>query len=240
MEWFQGIIEWFQKEFNSTFIVRGRYKLFLEGFGNTLIIAIGAIIIGLIIGATIAMIRVYHSQTGKIKIFDRICGVYLAIFRGTPIVVQLLIMYFIVFSNTKNGVLVAVLAFGINSGAYVAEIIRGGILAVDMGQTEAGRSLGLPAAKTMFLIVLPQAIKNIFPALGNEFVSLLKETSVAGYVSVRDLAQAGENVRSNTASPYFSLIFVALIYLALVYGITRLLKIAERRLAKGDRGQKAK
>jgi ABC-type amino acid transport system permease subunit len=145
-------------------------------------------------------------------------------------------MYFIIFRSVDNGLLIAVLSFGINSGAYVAEIVRAGILAVDIGQTEAGRSLGLPAFKTMMLVVLPQAIKNILPALGNEFITLLKETSVAGYVAIKDLAQAGENVRIATMSPFFSLIFVALVYFILVFGVSKLLKIAERRLAKSDRG----
>jgi His/Glu/Gln/Arg/opine family amino acid ABC transporter permease subunit len=209
--------------------------LFLEGFKNTIIIALGAAVIGIIIGAVVAMIRVYHAQTGHLKTANALLGAYLAVFRGTPIVVQLLIMYYIILKNVHNALLVAVIAFGINSGAYVAEIVRAGILSVDIGQTEAGRSLGLPALKTLLLIVLPQAIKNILPALGNEFVMLLKETSVAGYVAIRDLARAGENVRSKTAEPYFSLLFIALVYFILVFFVTKLLKIFERRLAKSDR-----
>ena len=223
-------------QFSSTFITANRYMLFIEGFRNTLIIASGAAVIGLLIGATVGMVRVYHLQTGRLKAVDAILGAYLAVFRGTPIVVQLLIMYYIVFKSVDNGLLVATLAFGINSGAYVAEIIRAGILSVDIGQTEAGRSLGLSAFKTLLLIVLPQAVKNILPALGNEFITLLKETSVAGYVAIRDLARAGENVRAITAEPYFSLLFIALVYFILVFGLTKLLRIAERRLAKSDRG----
>ena len=238
MEWFQNIADWLVKQFNSTFIVKDRYLLFVEGFKNTIIIALGAVVIGVFLGILVATIRVYYTQTKKLKILNWICGAYLSIFRGTPVVVQLLIMYFIVFQNVKNGVIVATISFGINSGAYVAEIIRAGILAVDIGQTEAGRSLGFSSAKTMILIVLPQAIKNVLPALGNEFVMLLKETSVAGYISVRDLTRAGENVRANTAEPFFSLLFVALVYFILISGITKLLKMAERRLAKGDRSQK--
>ena len=236
MVWFQETIGWLIKQFNSTFIVKSRYMLFLEGFRNTLIIALGAVLIGVLIGVLVAIVRVYRTQTGKLKFLDWLCGVYLAIFRGTPIVVQLMIMYFIVFNSVKNGVIVAIITFGINSGAYVSEIVRAGILAVDAGQTEAGRSLGLSARKTMFLIVLPQAIKNILPALGNEFISLLKETSVAGYVSIRDLARAGENVRVNTGEPYFSLFSVAIVYFLLIFGFTKLLKVFERRLSKGDRG----
>ena len=227
---------WLAHQFEITFIVRERYTLFLEGFRNTLIIAVSAAAIGVAIGAIVAMVRVYHAQTGRLRPVDAVFGLYLAVFRGTPIVVQLLIMYYIILQNVDNGLLVAVITFGINSGAYVAEIVRAGILSVDIGQTEAGRSLGLPAFTTMMRIVLPQAIKNILPALGNEFITLLKETSVAGYVAIRDLARAGENVRIATLEPYFSLIFIALVYFLLVFCVTKLLKIVERRLARSDRG----
>lgn len=172
-------------------------------------------------------------QTGRLAVPSRLFGAYLAIFRGTPLVVQLMIMYYIVFASLDNGILVAILTFGINSGAYVAEIVRAGIMAVDYGQTEAGRSLGLSAGRTMYYIVLPQAIKNILPALGNELVTLVKETSVAGYVTVRDFAQAGQYIRSRTMEPFFSLIFIAIVYFILVYGITCALKFAENKLNKG-------
>ena len=233
------MIDWLVRQFNLTFIEKNRYMLFVEGFRNTLIIAFGAAIIGIFIGSAVAMMRVYCAQTGRLKFLDALCGIYLAIFRGTPIVVQLLIMYYIIFQNVRNALLVAVIAFGINSGAYVAEIVRAGILSVDIGQTEAGRSLGLSAFKTLTLIVLPQAVKNILPALGNEFIALLKETSVAGYVAIRDLTRAGENVRMLTAEPYFSLLTVALVYFILVFGFSKLLKIFERRLAKSDRSNKS-
>lgn len=233
------IWEWILHQINITFIASNRYKLFLEGFRNTLVIAAGAAVIGIIIGTAVAMIRVYYIHTGRLKIVNGIVGGYLALFRGTPIVVQLLIMYYIVFRSVNNALIVAIIAFGINSGAYVAEVVRSGILSVDIGQTEAGRSLGLSAFKTLTLIVLPQAVKNILPALGNEFIALLKETSVAGYVAIRDLARAGETVRTMTAEPYFSLLFVALIYFLLVFGFTKLLKIAERRLAKSDRNNRS-
>ena len=236
MEFIRDIFDWIAYQVNITFIVDNRYKLFLEGFRNTLIIAGGAVVIGVILGAIVAMLRVYHAQSGRLKVVDVLLAAYLAVFRGTPIVVQLLIMYYIILKSVHNGLLVAVLAFGINSGAYVAEIIRAGIMSVDIGQTEAGRSLGLSSLKTLVLIVLPQAIKNILPALGNEFITLLKETSVAGYVAIRDLARAGENVRSKTAEPYFSLLFIALVYFILVYCVSKLLKLLERRLAKSDRG----
>jgi len=226
---------WLVRQFEITFIVRNRYMLFVEGFKNTLIIAAGAAVIGVFLGAVVAMVRVYRAQTGRMRALDTVLGWYLAVFRGTPVVTQLCIMYFIIFKSVNNGLLVAILAFGINSGAYVAEIVRAGILAVDPGQTEAGRSLGLPAFRTMILIVLPQAIKNILPALGNEFITLLKETSVAGYVTINDLQRAGEKVRTATAEPYFSLVFVALVYFLLILGLTKLLKMGERRLARSDR-----
>jgi His/Glu/Gln/Arg/opine family amino acid ABC transporter permease subunit len=195
----------------------------------------GAVVIGIVLGTLVAIVRVFHSQTGGLSALNRICGGYLAIFRGTPLVVQLLIMYYIIFASINNGILVAIFTFGINSGAYVAEIVRAGIMAVDYGQTEAGRSLGLSAAQTMYKIVLPQAIKNILPALGNEFVTLVKETSIAGYVTVRDFAQAGEYIRSRTMEPYFSLLFIAVVYFLLVYGITRALRVLEKKLGKSDR-----
>ena len=231
-----GIINWISDQFYITFIEHNRYQLFVNGFLNTILIAAGALFIGFVVGTLVAIVRVYHAQTGKWKIGSGLCGAYLAAFRGTPVVVQLMIIYYIVFSGFDNPVLVATIAFGINSGAYVAEIVRAGILAVDIGQTEAGRSLGLPTGKTMKLIVLPQAIKNILPALGNECVTLLKETSVAGYIPVKDLAKAGENIRTLTAEPYFSLLFIAFVYFVLVYGLTVFLKRLERRLRKGDRG----
>ena len=229
------IVGWLAHQFNITFIVSNRYRLFIEGFRNTLIIAGGAAVIGIFIGSMVAMVRVYHAQTGRLKILDKLFGAYLAVFRGTPIVVQLLIMYYIILQSVRNALLVAVISFGINSGAYVAESVRAGILSVDIGQTEAGRSLGLPAFRTLLLIVLPQAIKNILPALGNEFVILIKETSVASFITVRDLARAGANVRSMTMEPYFSLFFVALVYFFLVFGISKLFKFIERRLARSDR-----
>ena len=230
------IWEWITYQFQITFIEADRYKLFLIGIQNTIIIALSAVAIGIAIGSLVAIVRVYNRQSGKLKILNAICGGYLAIFRGTPIVVQLLIMYYIIFASTDNALLVAIITFGFNSGAYVAEIVRAGIMAVDIGQLEAGESLGLPYKKVMRLIILPQAIKNILPALGNEFVVLVKETSVAGYITVMDLARSGDYIRSRTLEPYFSLIFIALIYFILVFGITALIKRLERRMRQGDRG----
>ena len=230
------IWEWITYQFEITFIEDARYKLFIIGIQNTLIIALCAVLIGVVIGSLVAIVRVYYLQNGKLKILNAICGVYLAVFRGTPIVVQLLIFYFIILTSVDNAIFVAIIAFGLNSGAYVAEIVRAGIMAVDIGQLEAGESLGLPYNKTMRLIIMPQAIKNILPALGNEFVVLLKETSVAGYITVMDLARTGDYIRSRTLEPYFSLIFIALVYFVLVFGITTLIKRLERRMRQGDRG----
>jgi His/Glu/Gln/Arg/opine family amino acid ABC transporter permease subunit len=236
----EKLFNWFTHQFTITFITDNRYKLFLTGIKNTLVIVLGAVVIGVILGSAVAIVRVYYAKSAKpgvpLRIGNGVCGAYLAVFRGTPIVVQLLIMYYIIFTFIQSGIGISIIAFGVNSGAYVAEIIRAGILAVDPGQAEAGRSLGLSENKTMLLIVLPQAVKNILPALGNELVTLMKETSVAGYATIKDLTRAGENVRIATAEPYFSLFFVALVYFLMVMGVTRLLRLLERRLARSDRG----
>ena len=209
--------------------------MFLNGFWNTIQIAFVATLIGVAIGAIVAIIRVFHKQTGKLFILDKICEIYTTVIRGTPVVVQLLITYNIIFAWSTQAVLIGMIGFGLNSGAYVAEIMRGGINAVDIGQTEAGRSLGLSSFTTMKSIVLPQAIKNVLPAIGNEFISLLKETSVIGFLGVIDLTKAAERVISRTMDVYFPYISIALVYLAVVYGLNYLLKLLERRLAKSDR-----
>ena len=224
------IIEGFEK----TFIREDRYKMFLEGIGNTLMVALFATMIGILIGALIAIVKTIHKQSNKLKILNAIAEIYTTIIRGTPVVVQLLIMYNIVFVWSDNAVLIGIIGFGINSGAYVAEIIRAGINAVDIGQTEAGRSLGLSRGQTMRSIVLPQAIKNVLPAIGNEFISLLKETSVIGFLGVIDLTKAAERVISRTADVYFPYITIALIYLAIVYILNYFVKKLEKRLAKSD------
>ena len=221
--------------FVKTFIAEDRYKMFIKGFWNTIQIAFVATIIGVLIGAFVAIIRVYHKQTGKLKILDKVCELYTTIIRGTPVVVQLLITYNIIFAWSTRAVLIGMIGFGLNSGAYVAEIMRGGINAVDIGQTEAGRSLGLSSATTMKSIVLPQAIKNVLPAIGNEFIALLKETSIIGFLGVIDLTKAAERVISRTMNVYFPYISIAIVYLVLVYGLSYLLKLLERRLAKSDR-----
>ena len=221
--------------FISTFVAEDRYKLFLTGIGNTLLTAFFATLVGVVIGSLIAVVKTVHRQKGSLKLLNAVAEVYTTVIRGTPVVVQLLIMYNVIFIWSKHAVLVGIIAFGINSGAYVSEIIRAGINAVDIGQTEAGRSLGLSWGVTMRKIVLPQAIKNVLPAIGNEFISLLKETSVIGYLGVLDLTKAAERVISRTANVYFPYISIALGYLAVVYIMNYFVKRLERRLAKSDR-----
>ncbi len=232
MSFFNSIAQ----QFNRTFIVDNRYKYFLTGFQNTIIIALVATLVGIVIGMIVAVVKVMHQKTGKLKILNAIFEVYTTVIRGTPVVLQLLISYNLIFVFSNQAVLIGIIAFGINSGAYVSEIIRAGIMAVDIGQTEAGRSLGLSQSQTMSLIVLPQAFKNVLPALGNEFIALLKETSVIGYLGVMDLTKAAESVISRTANVYFPYLSIALIYLALVLGLSKLFKMLERRLAQSDRG----
>lgn len=231
MEWFNN---WLDTLYN-TFIVSDRYMTLVDGFIKTLQITFGALIIGIIIGTVVAIIKVFCEGNKKLKIFDVLCNIYLTVIRGTPVVVQLLIMFFIVFVSADDGTWVATLTFGINSGAYVAETIRSGILAIDKGQTEAGRSLGFSAAKTMWLIILPQAFKNILPAIGNEMIALLKETSVAGYVAVVDLTKAGNQIKNTTYDQINPILLVAVVYLVMVLLMTKLLNILERRLRKSER-----
>ncbi len=224
------------ESFYKTFIAESRYIAFAKGLGNTLLITLFATILGVLIGSLVAVIKTLHKQTGKMKILNAVCEFYTTLIRGTPIVVQLLISYNIIFVWSTQPVLVGIAAFGINSGAYVSEIIRAGINAVDIGQTEAGRSLGLSSFETMRLIIFPQAIKNILPAIGNEFISLLKETSVIGYIGVIDLTKAAERVMSRTMDAYFPYLSIAAIYLVMVLGLNFLIKKLERRLARSDRG----
>ncbi len=235
VEFFVGVADYLSTAFEKTFIREERYLMFLDGLKNTLIIALCATLIGVAIGALIATVKTVHKQSGKLKVLNAICEAYTTIIRGTPVVVQLLIMYFIVFANSTHPVLVGIIGFGINSGAYVAEIMRAGINAVDIGQTEAGRSLGLSRGVTMRTIVLPQAIKNVLPAIGNEFISLLKETSVIGFLGVIDLTKAAQRVISRTADPYFPYISIALMYLVVVCVLNYFVTKLEKRLAKSDR-----
>jgi His/Glu/Gln/Arg/opine family amino acid ABC transporter permease subunit len=219
------------------FIADDRWKYIVDGLAVTLEITFAAVLIGIVLGFLVAIIRSSHDKTGKLKISNFICNIYLTVIRGTPVVVQLMIVYFIVFYPVKdvNKVLVCIIAFSINSGAYVAEIVRGGIMSIDEGQFEAGRSLGFNYIQTMRYIIMPQVFKNVLPALGNEFIVLLKETSVAGYIGMQDLTKGGDIIRSRTYDPFVPLIAIAIIYLVMVLAFTKLLGIMERRLRNSER-----
>lgn len=208
----------------------------MNGLGTTLLITLFAVLIGMVLGFIIAIIRFTHDKTGKMVIPNIICKVYLTVIRGTPVVVQLLIIYFVIFASVPiSKIFVAIIAFGINSGAYVAEIVRSGIASIDDGQFEAGRSLGLNYRQTMTSIILPQAFKNVLPALANECIVLLKETSVSGYIAVQDLTKGGDIIRSQTYSAFMPLISVAIIYLVMVVVLTHFVTKLERRLRQSDR-----
>ncbi len=238
--WFENL----KADFILNFVQGNRWRYLLNGLGTTLLITLLACLLGIAIGVVIAMVRSTYDKTKEgarmtigrrlFGIANGFCRVYLTVLRGTPVVVQLMIIYFVIFASSDNGTLVAALAFGLNSGAYVAEIVRGGIMSIDNGQFEAGRSLGFNYVQTMRFIVIPQVIKNVLPSLANEFIALLKETSVAGYVAVADLTKGADIIRSRTYSPFMPLIAVALIYLALVMFFTKLVGILERRLRNSD------
>lgn len=218
------------------FIKDNRWKYITDGLKVTLEVTLFAVLIGIAIGFLVAVVRSTHDKTGKLKILNLICKTYLTVIRGTPVLVQLMIIYFVIFGSVNiSKVLVAVISFGINSGAYVAEIFRSGIMSIDAGQFEAGRSLGFNYTQTMWYIVMPQALKNVLPALGNEFISLLKETSVGSYIALQDLTKGGDIIRSRTYDAFTPLIAVALIYLALVLLFSWLIQILERRLRQSER-----
>ena len=226
----------FQDKFYNNFIAEDRWKYIWDGLGVTLKVTFFAVLLGIVLGFLVAIVRSTYDRTGKLKLLNAICKLYLTVFRGTPVVVQLLIIYFVIFGSVDiSKILVAVLAFGINSGAYVAEIFRSGIMSIDNGQFEAGRSLGFNYTQTMVHIIMPQAFKNVLPALGNEFISLLKETSVSGYIALQDLTKGGDIIRSRTYSAFMPLIAVALIYLVIVMIFTKLIQILERRLRQNER-----
>ncbi len=225
----------FTASFYQNFIEDDRWKYITDGLFNTLRITFFAVLIGILLGFLIAVVRSTYDKTHKLGILNALCKVYLTVIRGTPVLVQLLIIYFVVFGSVKiDKTLVAVIAFGINSGAYVAEIFRSGIMSIDNGQFEAGRSLGFNYPQTMFYIVMPQAFKNVLPALGNEFIGLLKETSVAGYIAIQDLTKGADIIRSRTYSAFMPLIAAALIYLVLVMVFTFFVQKLERRLRNSD------
>ncbi len=224
------------EKFHQNFIEDNRYMYLLKGLGNTLIITFFAVLIGIIFGSLLAIIRTTHDRNGGLNILNFLANVYLTIIRGTPTMVQLLIIYYVVFASTNvSKVFVAIVAFGLNSAAYVAEVVRSGIMSVDPGQFEAGRSLGLPYGKTMRLIIIPQAYKNILPALGNEMITLLKETSISGYIGLLDLTKGSDIIRSVTYEALMPLGMVALIYLCLVLVLTMLVNKLERSLRKNER-----
>ena len=239
-EWFSGI----KAKFILDFIADQRWKYITDGLKVTLEVTFLALILGLVLGAVIAVIRTTHDQLKEdqskgfgsflIKLADLICRVYLTVIRGTPTMVQLLIMFFIVLASSNNKVMVAVITFGVNSGAYVAEIFRSGIMSVDKGQMEAGRSLGFNYAQTMWYVIMPQAFKTVLPTLCNEFISLLKETSVSGYIAIQDLTKGADIIRSRTYSAFMPLIAAALIYLVLVMVFTFFVQKLERRLRNSD------
>lgn len=224
-----------QDRFYLNFIKDDRWMYIVDGLKVTLLVTFFAVLIGIVIGFLVAAVRSTYDKTGKLKILNILCQIYLTVIRGTPVVVQLLIIYFVIFGNVNiDKIPVAIMAFGFNSGAYVAEIFRSGIMSIDGGQFEAGRSLGFNYVQTMRYIIMPQAFKNVLPALGNEFIVLLKETSVAGYIALQDLTKAGDIIRSRTYDAFMPLIAVALIYLAMVLIFTKLVNMLERRLRNSD------
>lgn len=226
----------FADKLKQSFIDNDNYQYLLKGLGNTLLITLFAVIIGILFGFLIAIVRTSHDRNGSLPLLNGICRLYLTIIRGTPVMVQLLIIYYVILANINTSkILVAVVAFGLNSAAYVAEIVRSGIMAVDIGQFEAGRSLRLNYSQTMRSIILPQAIKNILPALCNEFISLLKETSISGYIGLMDLTKGGDIIRSTTFQAMIPLISVAIIYLVMVVGLSKIVGILERKLRNNER-----
>ena len=239
--------DWFSEVANAfvqTFITDDRWQIFLRGFGVTIRTAVLALVIGIVLGVLVAIIRTQHDSrrskkngigTVLLNIADVICRIYLTVIRGTPMMVQLMIMYFVIFASTRRTIMVAILAFGINSGAYVAEIVRGGIMSVDQGQMEAGRSLGMNYKQTMRHIIIPQAIKNILPALGNEMITLLKDTSLMTVISAKDLTKAAQTVTAVTYEPFMPYISIAVVYLVCVIALSKVLGLVERRLRASDR-----
>ena len=237
-------LEEFCYDIYKSFIYDDRYEMYVRGLGNTLLLTAMATLMGIVLGVVIALLRSTWDKNGQamqgipkavLRVINALCNIYLTVIRGTPVLVQLMIWYFVVFASSRNGLMIAAFAFGINSGAYVAEIIRSGIMAVDVGQMEAGRSLGFGYVATMRHIILPQAFKAVLPALANEFIVLLKETSVASFVSVADLTYAGNIIGGNSYDYLFPLLMTALIYLAMVMFFTYLVSKLERRLRNSER-----
>jgi len=226
-------MNWFEK-LSETFLTDDRYMWLVDGLGVTVIITLGALLIGVVIGTLIAIAKYFSEGNKKLRFLNWICDLYTTVIRGIPVTVLLLVFFFVIFASARDGTPVAIIAFGINSGAYMAELIRSGINAVDKGQMEAARSLGLSKGQAMVKIILPQAVKYILPAIGNECIALLKETSVAGYVAVVDVTKAATNIRNKTGDAMNPIILLALIYLVIVVVMTQLLGLLERRLGKSD------
>ena len=226
----------FSEKLYQNFIEDDRWLLLVNGLKVTILVTLFALLVGVIIGFTVAIIRSLHDKTGKFKILNAICKVYLTIIRGTPSMIQVLFMYLVVFgASSLNSIVIGGLAFGINSGSYVAEIVRSGIMAIPEGQTEAGRSLGLSYGQTMRLIIMPQAFKNVLPALVNEMIVLIKETAIIGYIGEQDLTKAAMVIQSRTFEAFIPLITAAVIYLALVMLLTFFMNKLERRLRTNER-----
>ena len=226
----------FSAKFYANFIKDDRWLGLVTGLKVTIIVTLEALLLGVLSGFLIAIIRSYHDKTGKFKILDILCRVYLTVIRGTPTMIQILIMYLVVFgASSLDSIIIGGIAFGINSGAYVAEIIRSGIMSIPAGQTEAGRSLGLSYRQTMWLIIVPQAFKNVLPALVNEMIVLIKETAIIGYIGEQDLTKAAMIIQSRTFDAFMPLLAAAIIYLALVMLLTFFMNKLERRLRTNER-----
>ncbi len=226
-------MELIRENIYNSFIYQDRYKYYLTGLGNTVIMAFFACLIGVILGLILSLVIDYNEKTGKLHLLSAFARMYIGIIRGTPALLQLMILYYIIFKSVNiNIVVVGIISFGLNSGAYVSQIIRSGLISIPKGQEEASTMLGFNYFQTMKYVILPQALRNVLPALGNEFITLLKETSVAGYIGILELTKASDIVASSTYDYFFPLLIVAIIYLILTLGLTKLLNLFERRLSK--------
>lgn len=226
-------MELIRENIYNSFIYQDRYKYYLTGLGNTIIMAFFACLIGVILGLILSLVIDYNEKTGKLYLLSTFARMYIGIIRGTPALLQLMILYYIIFKSVNiNIVVVGIISFGLNSGAYVSQIIRSGLISIPKGQEEASTMLGFNYFQTMQYVIMPQALRNVLPALGNEFITLLKETSVAGYIGILELTKASDIVASSTYDYFFPLLIVAIIYLILTLGLTKLLNLFERRLSK--------
>ncbi len=226
-------MELIRENIYNSFIYQDRYKYYLTGLGNTIIMAFFACLIGVILGLILSLVIDYNEKTGKLYLLSAFARMYIGIIRGTPALLQLMILYYIIFKSVNiNIVVVGIISFGLNSGAYVSQIIKSGLISIPKGQEEASTMLGFNYFQTMKYVVMPQALRNVLPALGNEFITLLKETSVAGYIGILELTKASDIVASSTYDYFFPLLIVAIIYLILTLGLTKLLNFFERRLSK--------